>query len=97
MNRSEIAKQKNKPVEIDFDYLAELDDEELGLDIIDDIHEDEIDLNIEDLHEEEIVKVHPKKKKIIAKEFKSDDILQMYLRDVGRKNMLTATEEIETR
>lgn len=36
-----------------------------------------------------------KRKKTIEREFKSDDILQMYLRDIGRKKMLSASEEIE--
>ena len=36
-----------------------------------------------------------KRVKILEKEFKSDDILQMYLRDIGKKNMLSSSEEIE--
>ncbi|MFH0703266.1 MAG: sigma-70 family RNA polymerase sigma factor [bacterium] len=89
----------NKASSIDFDYLAELEDEnlKLGMNEIESKllkEELEIDINIEKEIELEEIPVF-KRKEIIEKEIKSDDILQMYLRDVGRKRLLTAIEEIE--
>lgn len=76
----EIAKLDKKSSQISFDYLADL--------------EDDSDLEVEEIEEDHIEHVS-KHKKIVTKEFKTDDILQMYLRDVGRKRMLVASEEIE--
>ena len=92
-------KPKDMPLEMDFDYLSELEDEDIeleqdleelnrGLDLELDIDED---VSIEEVKSP----VAKRKKKIIEKEFKSDDILQMYLKDVGKKRMLIAAEEIE--
>ncbi|OGH98169.1 MAG: hypothetical protein A2104_05985 [Candidatus Melainabacteria bacterium GWF2_32_7] len=93
----EIAKLDKNSAKIDFDYLADLEEDELVVDKKDDIIEnDDFDLDLNDI-EEDVVEVSApsKRKKAITKEFKADDILQMYLRDVGRKRMLTSTEEIE--
>jgi RNA polymerase primary sigma factor len=81
--------------DIDLDYLTNLeeDEEDIPFEVKEEILHDEDDLDIELMEE-----VHPvvaKGKKVVAKEFKANDILQMYLRDVGRKRMLTASEEIE--
>lgn len=37
----------------------------------------------------------PKQEKIFHQEFKANDVLQMYLKDVGKKRMVSATEELE--
>lgn len=96
MKSSEMTKLSK--TEIDFDYLVDIEEDE-GLNIVldDEIVEENSHLDIAlDLVDAKIPKAIPKlKKKIIEKEFKSDDLLQMYLRDVGRKRMLTADEEIE--
>jgi RNA polymerase primary sigma factor len=98
MAKPEVKKlDKSFNTAIDFDYLTELEDD-LEIDLKTEINNlDEIEMNLEDIDEEEILVAKPaiKRKKIIEKEFKSDDILQMYLRDVGRKKMLTGPEEIE--
>ncbi|EKE04212.1 MAG: RNA polymerase sigma factor RpoD [uncultured bacterium] len=84
----EIAKLNKKSVEPDFDYLADLEE--------DDDLEHEVDIK-DDIIDDDIIEspIPAKRKKAITKEFKADDILQMYLRDVGRKRMLTSAEEIE--
>lgn len=76
---------------IDFDYIIDLEEENIEPVLKDEIAaEKDFDL-VADIVEVPL----PKRKKILTKEFKADDILQMYLRDVGRKPMLTANEEIE--
>lgn len=37
----------------------------------------------------------PEKEKFFNQEFKANDVLQMYLRDLGKKKMITPSEEIE--
>lgn len=76
--------------EMDFEYLAKMED--VG---VFEIEEDftEIDEDIKSNAAE--LKDIPKHKKIFNQEFRANDILQMYLRDVGRKSMINASEEIE--
>ena len=76
--------------EMDFEYLAKMED--VG---VFEIEEDftEIDEDIKSNAAE--LKDIPKHKKIFNQEFRANDILQMYLRDVGRKSMINAAEEIE--
>ncbi|MEI8388639.1 MAG: sigma-70 family RNA polymerase sigma factor [bacterium] len=76
--------------EMDFEYLAKMED--VG---VFEIEEDftEIDEDIKSNAAE--LKDVPKHKKIFNQEFRANDILQMYLRDVGRKSMINASEEIE--
>lgn len=82
--------QIHKKEELDFDYLAEIEDMEehsdINLGVL--IEEDE-----DDLLELEKEVVSLKKNKLLIQESNSNDILQMYLRDIGKKNMLTSQEE----
>lgn len=104
MAKPEVKKlDKSFGANIDFDYLTELEEEleddfELDISLKTEINElDTIEISLSDDDDDEVLAAKPivKRKKIIEKEFKSDDILQMYLRDVGRKKMLTGPEEIE--
>jgi len=72
---------------IDFEYLAKMED---------DLEDEDFTEADEDLKPEAAdLKDVPKHKKIFNQEFRANDILQMYLRDVGRKSMINAAEEIE--
>ncbi len=51
--------------------------------------------NIEGSAELDYAEKPVKKEKIFNQEFKANDVLQMYLRDVGKKQMVTPSEEIE--
>lgn len=89
----------SKP-EVDFDMLVELEHEEGDLvtnitDIKDNISDDDFNLKVNDLDNDIVIVPASKRKKVFDKEFKSDDILQMYLRDVGKKPMISADDEIE--
>ncbi|MDD3012773.1 MAG: sigma-70 family RNA polymerase sigma factor [Candidatus Gastranaerophilales bacterium] len=98
MGKSEIKKLNKTSGVIDFDYLTELDEEDIKIEVKDGVFElNEVELNMKEADDEEILVSKPaiKHKKIVEREFKSDDILQMYLRDVGRKKMLTGPEEID--
>lgn len=90
---------EDMPLEMDFDYLSELEDDEIELEEVFEVLNSGLDESLEideDIETDEVKSpVIKRKKKIIEKEIKSDDILQMYLKDVGRKRMLTAPEEIE--
>jgi len=96
MASSEVTKRDKTVANIDFDYLADLEGEDivLGLEAHDELLFDD---SIPELDIEAKIPITPvsKRKKIIEKEFKSDDILQMYLRDIGRKRLITPQEEIE--
>lgn len=89
--------------ELDFDYLANLEDDETDEIIAVAAYEedeDEEEILTIALDAEEEIATKPvvkgiKGKKAITNEYHADDILQMYLRDIGRKKMLTAAEEIE--
>ena len=100
MTGSEKKKIDKKLPDIDFDYLEDLE-EDIDLDLEEILVHDDIELELGlDEHldiENEIIPKTPvsKRKKIVEREFKSDDVLQMYLRDVGRKRMLIPAEEIE--
>lgn len=104
MANKKITKTKQSfPVDVDFDYLAEIEEDEVELPIgildVEEIIEDDLPIIIDEVDEidEEIHKVTTtiKHKKILKKELKTNDILQMYLRDIGKKNMLKADEEKE--
>lgn len=82
---------------VEMDYLVDLaDEEEIELEIEPEFEEDE-DLALAlDIEEAVIPAVVAKKlPKAITKEYQADDILQMYLRDIGRKSMLNGNEEKE--
>ncbi len=49
----------------------------------------------EEVLEEDLVQIPERKSKKFAKVMDSDDILQMYLRDIGRKKVLKPKEELE--
>jgi RNA polymerase primary sigma factor len=91
MTGLDLTKLNNNKVniEMDFDYLAKMEDEDFELE------EDFID--IDEIAKPSIANLKniPKHKKIFNQEFRANDILQMYLRDVGRKSMINAVEEIE--
>ena len=91
MTGLDLAKLKNKAgSDMDFEYLAKMED------VVDfEIEEDftEIDEDIKSNAVE--LKDIPKHKKIFNQEFRANDILQMYLRDVGRKSLINAAEEID--
>jgi len=98
MSNSKVKKFNKVSDPVDFDYLVELEDEDIEIDAKNNelFELDKVDLELTELDDEETLVSKPSKhKKIIEREFKSDDILQMYLRDVGRKKMLTGPEEIE--
>lgn len=89
MTGLDLAKLNTKAhSEIDFEYLAKMEDEILE-------EEDFIDADGDTKSETADLKDVPKHKKIFNQEFRANDILQMYLRDVGRKSMINAAEEIE--
>ena len=101
MASSEVAKLDKAVTKIDFDYLVNLDEEEVKIkleaeeeELLFNDHTQELDTD-HDFDEEIPVTPVSKEKKIIEKEFKSDDILQMYLRDIGRKRLIIPMEEIE--
>lgn len=83
MTRTDLAKTKSKTTGTpDFDYLTSLEDEDFeGLD-------EEIKAPSKD------ITGIPKHKQVFNQEFKANDILQMYLRDIGKKSMVNAAEEI---
>ena len=91
MTGLDLAKLKNKAgSDMDFEYLAKMED------VVDfEIEEDftEIDEDIKSNAVE--LKDIPKHKKIFNQEFRANDILQMYLRDVGRKSLINAADEID--
>lgn len=87
---------------VDLDYLNDLEEDGLvaELELEEDVLKEDLKLipgSAEIIEEDEIIAVHPvaKRKKIIEKEIKVDDILQMYLKDIGKKRMLVPREEIE--
>lgn len=56
----------------------------------------QIDLNDDDIEDEDDTAVVEKDETQVFKhEFKANDVLQMYLRDVGRKGMVSQAEELE--
>ncbi len=69
---------------MDFDYLSSLEDQE--------IDDEDSKTEVEDLKDNTEI---PKHKEVFSQEFRANDILQMYLRDVGKKSMINAAEEIE--
>jgi RNA polymerase primary sigma factor len=86
MTGTNFAKLNNED-KMDFDYLASMEDEEFEAE---EAFEAEI---VEDV-KSYAVEV-PKHKEIFNQEFRANDILQMYLRDIGKKSLITAKEEIE--
>lgn len=86
----DFAKTKKNKKNSDFAYISE--DEELkiqsGMDLIDDD---------EDLLDEGVSQSRGKveQTQVFHQEYKADDVLQMYLRDVGKKSMITPAEELE--
>jgi RNA polymerase primary sigma factor len=83
--------------EFDFDYLVALEEEEFGI-----IDEDEVldDLEIDEKGLLDMFPVSRKKPfkkvaKLAKQQYGTDDILQMYLRDIGRKKMLNGVQEKE--
>jgi len=86
-----LAKLNSKtPNEMDFEYLAKMEDADDF-----EIEEDFTEIDNEAKAEAADLKDIPKHKKIFNQEFRANDILQMYLRDIGRKSMINAAEEIE--
>jgi RNA polymerase primary sigma factor len=57
--------------------------------------EDLLDLGVTELNPIIMGNRKKAKSKLLTSYFKSDDILQMYLRDIGRKRMINTQEEIE--
>lgn len=98
-----MPKSNNKIKEADLDFLVDLEDDEIEeLEVEAEAEElfveedDELALGIE--LDEDAVLAKPaaiKSSKAVSVDYKSDDILQMYLRDVGRHSMISAAEEIE--
>jgi len=88
----ETVKLDNIENKIDFDILSAFEeDEELDLDR-------EYDTDGIAKTASKGVKntpVVPKHKEIFNQEFRANDILQMYLRDIGKKSMISPAEEIE--
>ena len=78
--------------EMDFDYLSCMEEEDfeetIGL-------EEDFDDNENAKNDSKRTSGLPKHKKVFNQEFRANDILQMYLRDIGKKSMITAAEEIE--
>jgi len=87
---SEFTKLDKAEPEIALDYLAELEDDDI--EIKNELADDELEMELDDISD---IKAVSGRKKVVAREYKADDILQMYLRDVGRKKMLSPPEEIE--
>jgi len=91
MTNSNLAKLNNKATkDMDFEYLANMEDVN-NFEIEEDFTEIDNDIKAEAVELKDI----PKHKKIFNQEFRANDILQMYLRDIGRKSMINAAEEIE--
>lgn len=98
MKKNRIIDYKAPADDMDFDYLSKLE-EDLYNDSeeFDDFSDEDEILEINE--ESNIAKISKGRKKsnskVLTNYFKSDDILQMYLRDIGRKRMITPQEEIE--
>ena len=91
MTSLDLAKLNTKTTsDIDFDYLAKMEDDD-SFEIGEDFTETDEDIKSDAVNLKNI----PKHKKIFNQEFRANDILQMYLRDVGRKSMISGSEEIE--
>lgn len=86
MNKLDFGKHDNLNLEeVEFKFLEDDLDEQA------DIESDEENSNLY-LHNP---KKSVKQEKIFHQEFKANDILQMYLKDVGKRHMITASEELE--
>lgn len=97
MSGINLLKEKQEGAKLDYDSLVDLEDVVVELEKNDD---DIFDLQINDDEVEEISPIASKTQKLkraksLNTEYKSDDILQMYLRDIGRKKMISAHEEKE--
>lgn len=73
--------------EMDFDYLSQLEEE----DIDESFEEADEEIKADSEKSTNI----PKHKKVFNQEFRANDILQMYLRDIGKKSLISASEEKE--
>ncbi len=90
----DFAKTKKKSKNKEFEYMPEGKDLKANLDFV----EDDDLLAEENLLEDEDGLQSGKKRErtqVFHQEFKANDVLQMYLRDIGRKTMVTPVEEIE--
>ncbi|MEI7474878.1 MAG: sigma-70 family RNA polymerase sigma factor [bacterium] len=106
MKENKALKVKIPTEKMNFDYLSELEDVDNEFELPEEIVsintlciDEEIEEEIIDGIQVKIPKVSitnkTAKNKLLTSYFKSDDILQMYLRDIGRKRMITPQEEIE--
>lgn len=87
----DFAKVKNNKKSREFEYIPEKKQEEICFDEPL-IEEDDNDLLSE---EETLFEKKEEKTHVFNQEYRANDVLQMYLRDVGKKTMVTPAEEIE--
>jgi len=90
----DFAKTKKAKKDAEFEYLAEENNAEIDKELSTqgnlDFVEDDYDADEEI---ESVKKTEPTQ--VFNQEFRANDVLQMYLRDVGRKSMVSPAEELE--
>jgi RNA polymerase primary sigma factor len=93
MTRLDLAKFKKFETELDIDYFIDEEDIESDQDLS---KVENLDLSEESVIDtvDEIIPSPPKAKNF-NQEFKANDVLQMYLKDIGKKSMISAKEELE--
>lgn len=99
MGISDAKKINYSNAEVDFDFLSDLEEDIISPNVIKkDIVIESIDNSIDSelgISDEIPIMAKIKRKQVFEKEYNSDDILQMYLKDVGKKSMISGKDEKE--